>query len=79
MATIQQVEASVEAVVTLRRAADGTIRIIANGRSLNAAGTVVRATPEVEITSDVSAATRTGADNLLTNVENRLKTQWEIP
>jgi len=78
LATISKVEASVRAVVTIQRRDDGTVQIFAQGQSLAADGEPIRTSRNLDITDDVTATVRNGAENLLTNIENRLKTQWDI-
>lgn len=78
MATITTVESGVEAEVRIVRDDAGVAHLIVYARSFDAAGTVVRSQRGLDITADVPAGTRTGAENLLSNVEARLKAQWNI-
>ena len=79
MAQVTVTEVSVRAEIVIRRDASGSTRIILHGQSLDDQGRVVRETQTIDITDDVPAGTRTGAENLMTNIETRLKTQWSIP
>lgn len=78
MATLSIVEVGVRAVITITRNADGMARLTVEGASLDAAGTVVRRSQPVDITDAVAQGVRDGAENLMTNIENRLKSQWNI-
>jgi hypothetical protein len=79
MATLQITETGVRADVSLRRDANGAVRLTLLGKSVDATGNTVRGTQPVDITDDVSQAVRDGAETLMTNIENRLKSQWNIP
>jgi len=78
MATLQIEEIAVRARITIKRGPDGAVQLWVEGQSLDAAGNGVRATRDQDITDQVAAATRTGAENLLSNIETRLRNQWNI-
>lgn len=78
MATLQIEEVGVRARITIKRGPDGVVQVWAEGQSLDAAGNVARATRDLDITENVSQGVRDGAESLMTNIENRLKNQWNI-
>lgn len=71
-------ESSVKVELEIKRLPDDSIRVIARGVSLDAAGTIVRRTM-LDITDNLSAARQNGIADLMADVEGRLKTLWEIP
>lgn len=80
MATLTETTVRVELRVA-RAALDDTPtaepRIIASATSYAADGTPLRMTL-VDITDQLSAARRTGAEDLLADIEARVRTLWEI-
>ena len=79
MATLQIEEVGVRARMTVKRDPDGNVQVWAEGQSLDANGNTVRGTRDLDITDQLAPATVTAAGNLLTNIETRLKNQWNIP
>jgi hypothetical protein len=81
MATLTEATVKVELKVT-RTMLDDTPaaepRLIAQAISYTAEGLPLRMTL-VDITDQVSAARRTGAADLLADIEARIKTLWSIP
>ena len=74
MATITEAQVRARLVVTRE---DGQVRIRAEGESLTAGGERVR-TAHRDITGALSAGRLAGAADLLSDVEARLRAEWEI-
>lgn len=73
-------ETTVEVLMTVRRNdADQSVQVMAEGRSYDGDGNVVRVSRITDVTSFLTANQVQGAGNVLTALEGRLKTLWNIP
>lgn len=71
-------ETTVTVTLEALRAEDGSIRIVAHAASLTADGALVRNVRGIDVTGRLSAARKTAAGNLLTDVENAVRAEWGI-
>lgn len=71
-------ETDVVVTITVIRDELGNVRVKAHGQSVDAGGNVVRTTRNIDITDNLTAQQVTGAGNVLSSAESRLRTIWNI-
>ncbi len=74
MATI--IEDGVKVIVSLQLNAEGQLEVLAHAQST--AGEEIIRNMRRDITADLTATQKTGAENLLNLVTSKVKTLWEI-